>query len=233
MIVKLTEYEVSYLTKNDIFIGKKRFNLIQFEGGKGCNKSCVQDFYFFFFELIHSFSVYFISSLFPLLGVQRSQWHRNENIHVNNQRANNDTDRYYRLFLLSSFFFFFFFLRLEGVVPPADSTKPRSIDPNNAYNPYRCSSIVLSSHRPTKRGYNATLVGVSALQTVKSIFTERARRGAGGRGESLRDFIIRVECSSQKINVEIFVIKGEKDGGRVGYVPPMSTNKSSTLFIDK
>lgn len=108
MIVKLTEYEVSYLTKNDIFIGKKRFNLIQFEGGKGCNKSCVQDFYFFFFELIHSFSVYFISSLFPLLGVQRSQWHRNENIHVNNQRANNDTDRYYRLFLLSSFFFFFF-----------------------------------------------------------------------------------------------------------------------------
>lgn len=89
-------------------------------------------------------------------------------------------------------------------------------------------------HRPTKRGYNATLVGVSALQTVKSIFTERARRGAEGRGESsLRDFIIRVECSSQKINVEIFVIKGEKDGGRVGYVPPMSTNKSSTLFIDK
>lgn len=73
MIVKLTEYEVSYLTKNDIFIGKKRFNLIQFEGGKGCNKSCLQDFYFFFFELIHSFSVYFISSLFPLLGVQRSQ----------------------------------------------------------------------------------------------------------------------------------------------------------------
>lgn len=135
-------------------------------------------------------------------------------------------------FLLSSSFFFF--LRLEGVVPPADSTKPRSIDPNNAYNPYRCSSIVLSSHRPTKQGYNATLVGVSALQTVKSIFTERARRGAGGRGESsLRDFIIRVECSSQKINVEIFVIKGEKDGGRVGYVPPMSTNKSSTLFIDK
>lgn len=147
MIVKLTEYEVSYLTKNDIFIGKKRFNLIQFEGGKGCNKSCVQDFYFFFFELIHSFSVYFISSLFPLLGVQRSQWHRNENIHVNNQHANNDTDRYYRLFLLSSFFFFFFFLRLEGVVPPADSTKPRSIDPNNAYNPYRCSSIVLSIDR--------------------------------------------------------------------------------------
>lgn len=128
MIVKLTEYEVSYLTKNDIFIGKKRFNLIQFEGGKGCNKSCLQDFYFFFFELIHSFSVYFISSLFPLLGVQRSQWHRNENIHVNNQRANNDTDRYYRLFLLSSFFFFFFsFVSKESFHQPIRRSRDPSI----------------------------------------------------------------------------------------------------------
>lgn len=62
MIVKLTEYEVSYLTKNDIFIGKKRFNLIQFEGGNGCNKSCVQDFYFFFF--LSSF-ILSLSTLFP------------------------------------------------------------------------------------------------------------------------------------------------------------------------
>lgn len=61
MIVKLTEYEVSYLTKNDIFIGKKRFNLIQFEGGNGCNKSCVQDFYFFF----SSSFILSLSTLFP------------------------------------------------------------------------------------------------------------------------------------------------------------------------
>lgn len=148
MIVKLTEYEVSYLTKNDIFIGKKRFNLIQFEGGKGCNKSCVQDFYFFFF--LSSF-ILSLSTLFPpyfhyLVFKDRNDIETKIFTSITNAPIMIQTAiTAFFFFLLSSSFFFF--LRLEGVVPPADSTKPRSIDPNNAYNPYRCSSIVLSIDR--------------------------------------------------------------------------------------
>lgn len=147
MIVKLTEYEVSYLTKNDIFIGKKRFNLIQFEGGKGCNKNCLQDFYFFF----SSSFILSLSTLFPpyfhyLVFKDRNDIETKIFMSITNAPIMIQT-------AITAFFFFllssssFFFLRLEGVVPPADSTKPRSIDPNNAYNPYRCSSIVLSIDR--------------------------------------------------------------------------------------
>lgn len=233
MIVKLTEYEVSYLTKNDIFIGKKRFNLIQFEGGKGCNKSCVQDFYFFFF--LSSF-ILSLSTLFPpyfhyLVFKDRNDIETKIFTSITNAPIMIQTAiTAFFFFLLSSSFFFPSSRRSRSTSRFDEAAIHRS---EQRLQPL--SMLVdRALHRPTKRGYNATLVGVSALQTVKSIFTERARRGAGGRGESsLRDFIIRVECSSQKINVEIFVIKGEKDGGRVGYVLPMSTNKSSTLFIDK
>ena len=174
-------------------------------------------------------SVNFISSLFPLLGtsVQRSQWHRDENINIFTSLPSitNAPIMIQTAITVSSssFFFLFFFLfpsSWRSRSTSHHSTKPRdpSIRTGSSNATLRPHGTTLTTLIDARRSCSPS-TGETRIQRCLvyprcrrwnrfSWRTERGirrRRRKRGMESSLRDFIITVECS-QKVNVEIFVI---------------------------